>query len=1636
MQTSLRVLRFALPARDLPVPTLVAALVLSLALAATPAQAQPSFSKVFTPDTLASGSVSTLIFTITNGSGVPVTNLAFTDNLPAAVSVATPAAVTSTCPDAVVTAGGGSIMMTDGEVAAFASCTVSVDVTSSTVGTHTNTSGDLTSSAGNSGTSTDDLTVVTNRPAFSKAFAPSTIDFGERTTLTLTIDNSVNPGFATALSFTDALPSGLVIADPANASADCPGAFLTAMAGGGTISISSGLLLPGQTCTVTVDVAGSAIGSFINRTELSSTPGGPSVSSGFATAQLDVTLDPDLHITKGFVGNPVAPGNTVVMDFTIRNQSPSDSATGVTFTDDLSATLAGLVAVGLPANDVCGAGSQLTGTGLLTLTGGNIPARDVCTFSVTLQVPAGAAVGNYPNTTSAVSATVGGSSVTGNQATEILYVSPVPVLTKTFLTDPVGAGGTTTIEFTITNSSPTAAATDLGFADNLSAFLSGSVYTSGIQNNICGAGSVLTTTLNNGQTFLTLFSGSLAAGASCTFTADVQIPAGGAPGTYVNTTSDVTGTIGGLPVFGPPASDTLDVVVGPLLTKEFTDDPVDPGDMVTLEFTLTHDAAEPADATNIAFTDDLNAALVGLSAIGLPLNDVCGTGSQISGTTNLSFTGGTLAPGASCTFSVTLQVPVAALPGTYTNLTSNVSSTVGGVAASRAGAQDNLLVGGLSFTKEFIDDPLLPGGTGTLRFTIDNQSTVDATGMFFTDNLPSALTGLTTTGALPANPCGAGSVLSGPSFLILVGGNLTAGTSCTFDVTVDVPGGAADGGYLNTTSNLTATLGGSGVTVQPAADQLTIDSTRLALTKTFTNDPVQPGGSLILEFTITNDDMANAASGVSFTDDLDAALSGLVAVGLPQNDVCGAGSLLSGAGLLTLTGGSLAADGSCTFSVGLQVPGGAGSGVYTNTTSGLTGMITGLSVTGPAASDDFVVSVINFDKAFDGPTVATGTAVLTFLIENLNATDASGLEFTDDLDAMIPGLVAVGLPLNDVCGTGSQLTGTSVISLTDGTVPGSGTCMFDVTVQVPAGVMPGAYLNTSDPLFQNGLQAAEPTTASLTIDAPPSFSKAFDGPTVATGTAVLTFTIQNNSARAIDNLSFTDDLAAAIPGMVGTGLPLNDVCGTGSQISGTSALSFTGGSLAGNASCMIAVTVQVPAGVTPSSYLNTTSDLLRNGLALSPPASANLTIDAPPTFSKAFDGPTTATGTAVLTFTIQNNSTRTLSGLSFTDDLDTAIPGMVGTGLPVNDVCGTGSQISGTSLLSLTGGNLAGNATCMVPVTVQVPAGVTPSSYLNTTSDLLQNGLVLSPPASANLVIEPPPTFSKIFVPDVIVTDTVSTLTFTIDNSASTLAANNLAFVDNLPTNVVVATPANSMTTCGGTVTAVDGTASISFTGGTVGAGATCTVSVDVTSSTVGSYTNLTLDLTSTSGNSGTATAMLEVVPPLMISKRFVPASVLPGQVAQLEYTLDNPSTLDLTNIAFTDDLGTVLPGLAANALSLPADVPAGPLDMVMLTDICGLGSQINGTNLLTFTGGNLLAGTSCTFSVDVTIPANAAVGTYPSTTSDPTGDAGGVPVVGAAGAASLIVRADVLEIPTLDEWALLLLIGLLGAVAVARMRF
>ncbi|MEM6793337.1 MAG: hypothetical protein AAF725_05115 [Acidobacteriota bacterium] len=1177
-------------------------LFLALLLPAVPAHAGLglAFSQTFEEATVGPGNTATLRFDIDSQSGSNARDLAFVNNFPAGLTVANPSGVFTDCGATAVlsaTPGDSSFSLSGGQLAAGQSCIVRVNVVSSAAPVSgspvvlTNTPGTLSSSLGPAFAPSADLTITADLPAFRKSFSPSSISTGQLSRLTFTVDNSLSGEALGRAVFLDSLPNGLVVASPSNAITDCPSPFgipvVSAAPGGTTVGFSGFGFLPtfpvlaaGDSCSVEVDVLATqagVLGNTAENLEVETMAAGVTVA-GKASAVLIVLQE---ALTKNFLNDPVRPGSSVDLEFMITNFSRADSLLNVAFQDDLAATLAGLTLSGVVSND-CGGAVGGTGTSLLTFSGGTLPPEGVCAVRVSLAVPPGAAPGAYPNTTSVLTGTVGGAPLAGNQASDVMRITAAPTVTKAFLTSPVLAGATVDLEFTVTNVDPNFAATDITFTDPLVVEIAS--LSAAPPSECCGTGStcLFSPVLGSQPTSIQVMNGNLAAagsaGDSCTFTFTLNVSSDASPGLYLNEIGDVSATLGGVTQVGVGGSDTLEVIAGPSLSKSFTPIPALPGSTATLEFTLELSANSPTAATNITFTDDLAAVLAGLTAAQSVVSDPCGAGSSLTasaGDTLLTLAGGSLNPGESCTFSVDVNIPAAAPSGSFPNVTSGVSATVSGQSVTSDAASANLQVAGLVLSKEFLDGPYLPGDQPILRFTLENTGSEDATGILFTDNLPSALSGLAAV-TLPADPCGAGSTITGPSFLIFNNGSLLAGETCTFDVTTQIPFAAADGTYANVTSTPVASIGGAMVALQPATALFDVNSSVLSLFKEFTDDPVGPGGTVNLRFSLMNLDEGSTVTNVGFTDALDDALSGLVATGLPIS-ACG-GTLQAGAtpGDLQFTGGTLTALETCDIDVSLSVPPGAVPGLYENTTSAVTGMLGPVPVTGPSGSDVLeVIDLLNFTKAFTAPSTAGQTATLRFTITNPGSATATPLSFFDDLDAVLPGLVATNLPLTDVCGLGSEVTGASVILVQNASLPpAGGTCSFDVTVQLPANAAGGSYLNTTSVLTRNGLTVSDPATATLEVLEADLVIGKTDGVTVAVPGQSVTYTIEvtnsgpNDEPSALVSDTFPADLTCTYSSVAAGGASGNTASGSG-DISDTLSLPV-GSTVTYTAVCAIA----------------------------------------------------------------------------------------------------------------------------------------------------------------------------------------------------------------------------------------------------------------------------------------------------------------------------------------------------------------------------------------------------------------------------------------------------------------------------------
>jgi hypothetical protein len=118
-------------------------------------------AKSFAPSTIMAGANSVLTVTLTNPNASAVTGAAFTDSYPPGLVNAASANGTTTCVGGTVTAanGGGSVALSGGTIPASGSCTVTVNVTSTTAASYANNTGPVMTDSGSLGAAAATLIV-------------------------------------------------------------------------------------------------------------------------------------------------------------------------------------------------------------------------------------------------------------------------------------------------------------------------------------------------------------------------------------------------------------------------------------------------------------------------------------------------------------------------------------------------------------------------------------------------------------------------------------------------------------------------------------------------------------------------------------------------------------------------------------------------------------------------------------------------------------------------------------------------------------------------------------------------------------------------------------------------------------------------------------------------------------------------------------------------------------------------------------------------------------------------------------------------------------------------------------------------------------------------------------------------------------------------------------------------------------------------------------------------------------------------------------------------------------------------------------------------------------------------------------
>jgi LPXTG-site transpeptidase (sortase) family protein len=1093
-----------------------------------------------------------------------------------------------------------------------------------------------------------------------KQFTPLQIDAGGVSVLRVTIFNP-NSFELTNASWTDNLVGvndpGLFIADPANVVNTCgvPG-DVTAVPGTTTLSLANGIVpaqsgsTPGE-CYVEVSVSSVTAGNLINtipdgNLNAEGNDGGTPVvitNTSPASATITVIAVSSPSLSKSFNPSTIFVGESTQLTITINNNDVDTNLTGVSYTDTLPAGLS-IASTFIPIVSNCGAGYTLNadpGTDTIALSGATVTPSQNCTVTVSVTGDSGlyTQTNGNPNM---IPAGPGGTGslrtdqgvTNGSPARADLSIQPV-ALAKDFSAGSIVAGGNTTLTITLQN--PTSAdIVGVNISDVVDNTLPGLEIVAGTEGTTCVTVgppahtlSVDTTTqtisLTNGT--IPARTAPLPAVGTCTITVTVQ-----APLTISNTATTRTNTIppGALTQSPPGVTNILHVsdtiTVNPALTgtKSYSPTTVALNGISTVTIRLTNNSA--TDLTGVNFTDTLPA---NLTVSGTPAPSQCG-GAITSTANSVTLAGGTIAANSNCTitFDVTSSVPGSgttyenSIPaGDITTAQCDATQCVGNGSTIRTGTDLTVVNASqlpVTVGKSFATSPIQPGQTTRLRITITAPVDTGISGINITDNLPSGLIIATPnppTIPAPSENCPGGTLtaVAGTgiiSFSNLSTDTLNAGANCRIDVyvTSTIPGAYENRILANTVTTSQGRTNELGDTVA------TLQVTSMTVNKAFYPTIVQANGVSRMTITLQNNS-PETLTDLTVIDNLPGTTAnGLVVAPVPNaTTTCAGGTVTANPGtqLIRLDGGTIPAQvggiaGICTISIDVQ-----GRDSSPTSASNYDNQIPVANVSArvpstgtyinPTAQATARLSIQNLSigvvKGFN-PVLVYGGATSTMTVQLINPNSAAtltGIAFTDDMDLLyLPGESGIKLadPVDFDTGTcGGVLTGNpgeASFSFSGGVLAPSTSCQLTLKVVMEVNGNRTNRIPTGAVTTTNGVSSQYPTEASLTNLPGVSVSKLFNpDPVLINESSTLTITIKNTSNIAVVNMGLNDNLPGTLPSGLEVADPANvtNTCGgTLTANPGDQVISLSGGGLAGNATCVIAVSVTA---TVPGTYVNT-----------------------------------------------------------------------------------------------------------------------------------------------------------------------------------------------------------------------------------------------------------------------------------------------------------------------------------------------------------------------------------------------------------------------------------------------------------------
>ena len=1326
---------------------------------------------------------------------------------------------------------------------------------------------------------------------------------GTNVNYTITVHNN-GPSTAANVSVSDPLPAGVT-------SFTWSGNGQSNVSGPLSDTIAS--LAPGANVvyTVVASIDASATGSLTNTATVSAASD-TNTANNSASDTDTLTPQADLSITKSDGTTSAVPGTSTTYTITVTNNGPS-TVTGAVVSDVLPA---GTTLVSAPG------GTYDADANTVTFTTGTLAPGSPASFQLTLAIDP-ALTGTLTN-----SATVSPPSgvvdpFPGNNSdsdTDTLTPQADLSILKSDAKTSVVPGTNNTYTITVTNNGPSTVTGAL-VSDPLPA---GATFVSATNGATYDAGT-------NTVRFIT---GTVAPNANTSFDLVLNLSPT-LTGTFTNTATvtppaGVTDPIGGNN--SSSDTDTLTPEADLSIAKTDGTDSVIPGNGTTYTITVTNNG--PSTVTGAMVSDVLPAGTTFVSAT---------NGATYDGVSNtVHFTTGTLAPGGSTSFQLTLNV-APGLTGSLSN-TATVTPPAGvtdPVSGDNSATDTDTLTpqADLSIAKSDGVASATPGTNVTYTITVTNNGPSTVTGAVVSDILPAGTTFFSATNGATYD--------AGTNTVHFTTGTLVPLSTASFQLTL-----AIDAGLTGTVSNTASVSPPNGVTDPNGGNNSATDTDSLgpqadlSIAKSDGSLSAIPGTSTTYTITVTNHGPSTVI-GATVSDPLPTGTTFVSATNGATYDV--------GTNTVHFTTGTLASGASAGFELTVAI-----DPALTGTLSNTATVSPPAGVTDPDSSNNSVTDADTLTPQADlsiakddGKTSAVpGTSTTyTITVTNNGPSTVTGATVSDPLPAGVTFVSATNGATYDA--------GTNTVHFTAGTLATGDTASFQLTVAISS-TATGTLSNTASVSPPAGVTDPNTTnnsgtdTDTLTPRSDLSITKDDGVSSVVPGTSTTyTITVTNNGPSTVTGATASDVLPAGVTFVSATGgATYNPVNNT---------VSATLGTLGRGDSTSFTLTVAIDADSTGT---------LSNTATVSPPTGVSdpdgtnnsatdidtLTPQADLSISKT-DGATTAVpGTNITyTITVTNNGPSTVTGATVSDVLPA--------GTTFVSATGGASYDPGTNTVHFTTGTLATGGTTSFQITLAVDPALT-GTLSNTASVAPPTG-VTDPTGGNNSGTDidtlTPVADLSIFKTDgqnSVVPGANDTYTITVTNNGpSTVTGAQVS--DVLPPGTTFVSATNGATYDAGTNT-------VHFTTGTLASGAT-------------SSFQLTLAISPTQSgplaNTATVTPPDGVIDPVPDNNSWTDTGT-PTPQADLSISKIDGTVLAVpgTNTTYTITVTNNGPSTVAGAQV--SDVLPTGVSFVSATN----GATYDaGTNTVHFATGTLATGGTSSFQITVAISA-AATGTLSNT--------------------------------------------------------